>query len=289
MTPRPIRGIVIKQDRQIGAVLIRGSRTRTPWMSFGLTHTGDGVDKVYYGADEEPQDGAGIDYMSFRVNRPATQPITFSDPSTDKMVYMKYTQRAEHGSIGAEEKSLQLVNLEVDQRGIIGHVDGLYVSVRGRGTGVSQAALWGAWVRCQIDAGGTITTSYYGLNVGLRPSINAPAASAGIRIYNEGVGSYTAVAAALAIAQTGSSGCKGFKSLIDYEDDALNASSRSGVVIAEDGDAVLIITAGAPSDGDYNAQAKKGCLLIDTTNARLYMNVGTKASTDWDYVQTWTA
>ncbi len=289
MTPRPIRGIVIKTDRQIGAVLIAGSRTRTPWLVFGLHHRGDGEDKIYYGADEEPQSGEAIDFMSFRVNRPSTMPITTSDPSGDKMVYMKYTNRAEHGALGAETKDIQGVKIEIDQRGIMGAIHGLYVYVRGRGAGCGHGNLWGAWIHAQIDVGATITSSYYGLNVGLRPSVNAPTASAGIRIYNEGVGAYDAVAAALAIANTGSSGCKAFKSLIDYEDDALNATDRSGVVLAEDGDAVLIVTAGAPSDGDYNAVAKKGCMLIDTTNARLYMNVGTKASTDWDYVQTWTA
>ena len=36
----PIRGVVIKQDRQIGAILITGQRSRTPLLALGMYHRG---------------------------------------------------------------------------------------------------------------------------------------------------------------------------------------------------------------------------------------------------------
>ena len=39
--------------------------------------------------------------------------------------------------------------------------------------------------------------------------------------------------------------------------------------------------AGAPVNGDFNASAKKGATLIDTTNGLHYTNTGTLAATVW--------
>lgn len=47
----------------------------------------------------------------------------------------------------------------------------------------------------------------------------------------------------------------------------------------------LFANAGAPVDGTTKAGvAEKGALLIDTTNANLYVNAGTKASPTWKLV-----
>jgi hypothetical protein len=45
--------------------------------------------------------------------------------------------------------------------------------------------------------------------------------------------------------------------------------------------------AGAPTNGTtFAGQAAKGCLLVDTTNAFLYINTGTQASPTWTKVGT---
>jgi hypothetical protein len=50
-----------------------------------------------------------------------------------------------------------------------------------------------------------------------------------------------------------------------------------------------LLNAGAPTNGTtYATKAAKGCLLIDTTNALLYINTGTQASPTWTKVGTQT-
>ena len=46
--------------------------------------------------------------------------------------------------------------------------------------------------------------------------------------------------------------------------------------------------AGAPSGSTLANVAEKGALLIDTTNAKLYINTGTKAAPAWTVVGTQT-
>ncbi len=46
----------------------------------------------------------------------------------------------------------------------------------------------------------------------------------------------------------------------------------------------ILTNAGVPGAGAFNGQAEKGQLCIDTTNAKLYINTGTKASTTWTVV-----
>lgn len=46
--------------------------------------------------------------------------------------------------------------------------------------------------------------------------------------------------------------------------------------------------AGAPTGATFQNVAEKGALLIDTTNAKLYINTGTKASPTWTVVGTQT-
>lgn len=46
----------------------------------------------------------------------------------------------------------------------------------------------------------------------------------------------------------------------------------------------LYLNAGAPSGSTLANVAEKGALLIDTTNAKLYINTGTKASPTWTVV-----
>jgi hypothetical protein len=49
------------------------------------------------------------------------------------------------------------------------------------------------------------------------------------------------------------------------------------------------LNAGAPVNGTtFDEIAEKGALLIDTTNAKLYINTGTKASSTWVVVGTQT-
>lgn len=51
----------------------------------------------------------------------------------------------------------------------------------------------------------------------------------------------------------------------------------------------ILRNAGAPTDGTtYAGKAAKGCLLVDTTNAILYINTGTQASPTWTKVGTQT-
>lgn len=46
--------------------------------------------------------------------------------------------------------------------------------------------------------------------------------------------------------------------------------------------------AGVPASGYLNNVAQKGALVIDTTNAKLYINTGTLAATVWTIVGTQT-
>jgi hypothetical protein len=57
-----------------------------------------------------------------------------------------------------------------------------------------------------------------------------------------------------------------------------------GGLDAEEAIQRIITKAGAPAGGDFNAQAEKGQLLVDVTNAKLYINTGTKAATVWTLV-----
>lgn len=51
----------------------------------------------------------------------------------------------------------------------------------------------------------------------------------------------------------------------------------------------ILRNAGAPTDGTtFAGKAAKGCLLVDTTNAILYINTGTQASPTWTKVGTQT-
>ncbi len=49
---------------------------------------------------------------------------------------------------------------------------------------------------------------------------------------------------------------------------------------------VIFEKAGVPAGGDFNGQAEKGQLCIDSTNAKLYINTGTKSATTWTVVGT---
>jgi hypothetical protein len=46
----------------------------------------------------------------------------------------------------------------------------------------------------------------------------------------------------------------------------------------------IFTKAGALASNDFNGQAEKGQLAIDYTNAKLYINTGTKAATVWTVV-----
>lgn len=49
----------------------------------------------------------------------------------------------------------------------------------------------------------------------------------------------------------------------------------------------IYLNAGAPVDGTtFNGIAPKGALLVDTTNAVLYINTGSQASNAWTKVGT---
>lgn len=45
-------------------------------------------------------------------------------------------------------------------------------------------------------------------------------------------------------------------------------------------------SAGVPAGGFLNGTAKKGALVTDTTNGKLYINTGTLAATVWTIVGT---
>lgn len=283
MVPRPIRGIVIKTDRQIGAVLITGSRTRMPLIAIGQFHRGQGASKVYSDEDFHPSLTEGIDFTSIRIDREATVAIVNADPNSDKGMYVKVTERPSQS--GAEAYGC---HFEVDNRGTMGAIRGVYAQVRNR-TGEIESAIRGFFCDVKQDVGGTLTGTAEGMRIQMNVQANAPAGSAGIVIRNICDGNYTEPRG-IDFQNAATSGCQGWISAINYESDALQGLITTGnCIVSEDGDAVLIVRAGAPSDGNYNDLAKKGCLLIDITNARLYMNVGTKAATNWDYVSaTWT-
>jgi hypothetical protein len=42
--------------------------------------------------------------------------------------------------------------------------------------------------------------------------------------------------------------------------------------------------AGVPASGDFNGQAEKGQLCVDSTNGKLHINTGTKSATVWTVV-----
>lgn len=48
------------------------------------------------------------------------------------------------------------------------------------------------------------------------------------------------------------------------------------------------VKAGALAGGDFNGQADKGDLALDSTNGKLYVNTGTLASTTWTVAGTQT-
>jgi hypothetical protein len=51
----------------------------------------------------------------------------------------------------------------------------------------------------------------------------------------------------------------------------------------------LFFNAGAPVNGTtFDEIAEKGALLVDTTNAKLYINTGTKSASTWVVVGTQT-
>jgi hypothetical protein len=61
----------------------------------------------------------------------------------------------------------------------------------------------------------------------------------------------------------------------------------AGATGAEDVGYGPYLSAGAPTTA-FNTIAEKGALCIDTTNAKLYINTGTKASNTWTVVGTQT-
>lgn len=56
-----------------------------------------------------------------------------------------------------------------------------------------------------------------------------------------------------------------------------------GVIDVETAYQRILAFAGAPTT-QFNGQAEKGQLLIDTTNAKLMINTGTKAANTWTVV-----
>lgn len=66
-------------------------------------------------------------------------------------------------------------------------------------------------------------------------------------------------------------------------------SIRAAQVDAANSGVFVLVNAGAPSDGTSGTAvgiAGPGCLLVDTTNAFLYINTNTKASPTWTKVGT---
>jgi hypothetical protein len=55
-------------------------------------------------------------------------------------------------------------------------------------------------------------------------------------------------------------------------------------VIDEAGVLAVYRKAGALASNDFNGKAEKGALGLDVTNAKLYINTGTKAATVWTVV-----
>ncbi len=60
------------------------------------------------------------------------------------------------------------------------------------------------------------------------------------------------------------------------------AKPRLGVQTGSStGDLGPFESAGIPASGFLNGVAKKGALVVDTTNGKLYVNTGTLAATVW--------
>jgi hypothetical protein len=230
-----------------------------------------------------PAKTEGIDFLSIRIDRQSSVAIVNADPNSDKGLYLKVTERPSQS--GAEAFG---IHSEVDNRGTMGAIRGVYAQVRNR-TGEIESAMRGMMVDVKQDVGGTLTGVVEGYLVQLNIQANAPAKSAGLVIRNITDGVYT-TPMGIEIQNSAVSSCKGFKYGMNYESDALLGDlTNADGIISRDGYAVFIVKNGAPSDGDYNGKAEPGCLLLDISNARLYMNVGTRASTNWDYVSaTWT-
>jgi hypothetical protein len=62
------------------------------------------------------------------------------------------------------------------------------------------------------------------------------------------------------------------------------ATVRGNVIDVEAAVQRIFVKAGALAGNDFNGLAEKGQLAIDTTNAKLYINTGTKAATVWTVV-----
>lgn len=284
MSSRPIRGIVIREDRQIGATLITGDTSRTPLITIGQYHRGQGAAKVYHDADFRPTKTEGIDFISIRVDRQSDKAIVNADPNSDKVIYAKITNRANNAG-----GNIFGAHFETDSRGlaILDNIGG-YAQVRNR-TGTMYGTLTGFKVDVKQDVGGSLgSVPARGNLIQLNLQADAPVGSAGIELKNITDGVYV-TPFGITLTNAATSGCKGFKYALNYESDALlgDLDSADGV-ISRDGYAVLLVKNGAPSDGDYNNKAEAGCLLIDISNKRLYQNKGTRASTNWDYVTNWT-
>jgi hypothetical protein len=247
---------------------------------------GAGSSKEYVGSEVDVLPLEGVVMTSFRFNRPSGYAIPNADPNRDKAMYIKYTNRAENIEDSTPVGEAYGLNVEVDQRGTIGTLHGLYVYERIRDT-ITTCRI--ARFENSIGCGETVPTVFEGVRIDINNPNTSPADSCGLAIQNkETTGINTPPEAAIRIESGGSS--SGWLSGIYFAANCFgSAYARPVWIHDETADIVFMRWAGAPTNGSTGAgYAGKGSLLIDYTNGYLYINTNTKASPTWTKVGTQT-
>lgn len=244
------------------------------------------VTKEYVGADVEVLPLEGISMLQFRFERPSGYAIANLDPNRDKAMYIKYTNYAECLTGSTPHAECYGLNVEVDQRGKIATCTGLYVFERIRDE-ITTARI--CRFENQLGCGETVPNTFEGVRIDINNPNDSPADSAGLIINNkETTGINTPPEAAIRI-ESGASSSGWLAAMYIAAGAITRAYSRPVWIHDETADIVLMVNNGAPTDGTTGAgYAGKGSILIDYSTPRLYQNVGTKTTPNWDYVTTWT-
>lgn len=211
--------------------------------------------------------------------RPAASPAT--GDSNDAMLRMDFSNYA----VNDTNFIMRGINMDVQNRssGILNLLEGAKFTARQRNDAGAITALRGVYVNSQVNVGsGLIGTSCEGIFVEQQLEANMPATSFGVRVLNRTDGSYTLPTAGFAVRNNGTSGCLGYKFGLDLYDS--NADTCSDAEIRMNDEVCIITKAGVPGATDGDGVAGPGSICVDTTNKKLYVNGGTKATPDWKLV-----
>lgn len=282
-----LQGPVLVGGQSIGRFGLGGDGSPEHYefpMLYAGRYTFGNVTKEYVGADVEVLPLEGVSMLQFRFERPDGYAIANLDPNRDKALYVKYTNYAECLTGSTPHAECYGLNVEVDQRGKIGACTGLYVYERIRDE-ITTSRI--ARFEYQLGCGETVPDVLEGVRIDINNPNNTVADSCGLVINNkETTGINTPPEAAIRIESGASS--SGWHAGIYFAAGAISrAYSRRVWIQDETADCVIMVNAGAPTDGTGgtgNGYAGPGSLLIDYTNTYLYINTNTKASPTWTKV-----